>query len=345
MSDTVPLSPPGTRPPARGLHVVAGPSAAACLQQGLSLTRDQLLVHHDLLSCGRLPPLDSLTEWRDVREAYLQSVDVERVGFSFADCPRDLLTNCERLTSAETITLWLGTGLPEQLLLAWIVALLRKLDSDPARCRVVQFDRHENYEVVGVGVLHPSGFAEHPPATTLNATAVDYALSAWTAVTAAHPNELLAFLGRSSPAPLPLLQRSLSSLIYHYPHVETGLNAWEHQLLRYVGEFGPQASRVIAHTMAHDMDFPEWMADSYLIERLHRLGNETLPRPLVALSGDATRLHGTEVRLTEHAQALLAGHGNAVAWNGIDDWVGGVHLESRSGHVWFRSEQTLVAGA
>jgi len=37
------------------------------------------------------------------------------------------------------------------------------------------------------------------------------------------------------------------------------------------------------------MEFPEWMADSYLIERLHRLGNETLPRPLVALSGDAAR--------------------------------------------------------
>ncbi|HUP83595.1 MAG TPA: DUF1835 domain-containing protein [Candidatus Limnocylindria bacterium] len=344
MSDTVPLPPPGTRPPAGGLHVVAGPSAAACLEQGLGLAPDQLLVHHDLLSCGPLPPLDSLDDWRDVREAYLQSLEVEREGFSFADCPRDLLTNRERLTSAATITLWLGTGLPEQLLLAWIVALLRRLDSDPTRCRIVQFDRHDSYEIVGAGVLHPSEFAQHPPSTSLDATGVDEALSAWAAVTAAQPRELLAFLGRTSRA-LPILQRSLSSVLYHYPHVDNGLNAWEHRLLQYVGEVGPKASRAIGYTMAHDMDFPEWMADSYLFERLHRLANEALPRPLLALSGDTTTLPGTEVRLTEHGEALLAGGGNAVAWNGIDDWVGGVHLESRSGQVWFRSEQTLLAGA
>jgi hypothetical protein len=311
----------------------------------LALASDQILVHHDLLSCGPLPPLLSLDEWRDVRESYLQSLEVERAGFSFADCPRDLLTSCERLTRAATITLWLGTGLPEQLLLVWIVALLHELDADPARCRIVQFDRNEGYEVVGTGVLHPSGFAHHPPATSLDAAAVDDALSAWAAVTAAEPTTLLALLGRASRARLPVLQRSLSSLLYHYPHVDTGLNAWEHQLLRYVGEVGPKATRAIGHTMAHDMDFPEWMADSYLVERLHRLASDTLPRPLLSLSGDTTTLRGTDVRLTEHAEALLAGRGNAVEWNGIDDWVGGVHLESRRGRVWFRSGERLLGGA
>jgi hypothetical protein len=164
---------------------------------------------------------------------------------------------------------------------------------------------------------------------------------AWEAVTAPEPDALLAFLTEPNPA-LPLLRRGLSALLYHYPDRGTGLNAWEYQLLTYVRNVGPKASRVVGYTMAHDMDFPAWMADNYLFQRLRRLGDGAVPRPLLTLSGDTTTLRGTEVRLTQHGDAILAGGGNAVEWNGIDDWVAGVHLDSRNGRVWFHNEQTLV---
>jgi hypothetical protein len=70
----------------------------------------------------------------------------------------DLLTNRERLRSAETITLWLGTGLAEQLMLVWVIALLRKLGADAGRCRIVQFNIERKHEVVAVGVLDPLRF-------------------------------------------------------------------------------------------------------------------------------------------------------------------------------------------
>ena len=60
------------------------------------------------------------------------------------------------------------------------------------------------------------------------------------------------------------------------------------------------------------------------------------------LSGDTESLRGTEVRLTNHGEALLAGQGNAVEWNGIDDWVAGVHLDSTRHRVWFHNDHTLV---
>jgi hypothetical protein len=66
-----------------------------------------------------------------------------------------------------------------------------------------------------------------------------------------------------------------------------------------------------------------------------------LSRALSAL-GDTNQLRGTEARLTEHGEAILAGDGNAVEWNGIDDWVGGVHLDSRSGRVWFHRDGALI---
>jgi len=326
------------------VHIVAGPSAAACLQEGLALSPDRVLVHHDLLSCGPLPPLDSVEDWRDVRESYLRSLDIDGPSLSFAEQDRDLLSNRERLRSAETITLWLGTGLAEQLMLVWVVALLRRLGADAGRCRIVQFTLDRKHEVAAVGVLNPPRFKEHPPATRLTGSAIQEATTAWEAVTASEPNALLAFLDDRQRS-LPFLQRALSALLHHYPDLSTGLNAWEYQLLRYVRDEGPKATRAVGCTMGHDMDFPEWMADSYLFERLHRFADSDLPRPLLTLSGDTKQLRGTEVRLTQHGEAILAGKGNAVEWNGIDDWVGGVHLDSRNGRVWFHRAQTLVPGA
>src|SRR3954462_6147265 len=163
------------------LHVVAGPSAAACLQEGMALPPEQVLIHHDLLSCGPLPGLDSLEHWRDVREAYLRSLDIEGPNLVFADQDRDVLTCRESLRSARTITLWLGTGLPEQLMLIWVVALLRRLEGDAGRCRVVQFDFDRKHEVVAVGVLNPSQFKNHPQPTRLEENAIDEATVAWRA--------------------------------------------------------------------------------------------------------------------------------------------------------------------
>ena len=44
---------------------------------------------------------------------------------------------------------------------------------------------------------------------------------------------------------------------------------------------------------------------------------------------------------------MLAGQGNHLSVNGIDDWVGGVHLSSRRSNVWRYDETNdlLVAGS
>ena len=322
------------------VHIVPGRSAAACLQEGLALAPDLVLIHHDFLSCGPLKLLDSLEEWQNLRQVYLRSLDSENP-FAFPEQDRDLLLNRERLRSAGTITLWLGTGLDEQLLLVFVVALLRRLSVDAAKCGVVQFSRDRNSEIVGIAILDPVQFKEHPSPTTLDQAFTREALAAWDAVTASEPEALLSFLTGTGHA-LPFLQRSLNALLYHYPDAKTGLNAWEYQLLHYVCEVGPKATRVVGYTMAHDMEFPEWMADSYLFQRLHRLADGALPKPLLTLTGDTRRLRETAVHLTPAGEAVLAGEANAVEWNGIDDWVGGVHLDSRAGRVWYRRGRTLV---
>jgi hypothetical protein len=50
----------------------------------------------------------------------------------------------------------------------------------------------------------------------------------------------------------------------------------------------------------------------------------------------------TEVTVTETGKAVLNGGVNAVRLNGIDDWVGGIHLDSAGGEVWFQRDGVLI---
>jgi hypothetical protein len=74
------------------IHIAPGPSAGGCLQAGLGLPRERLLINHDLVSCGPLPSLDSPDDWLEVRQAYLRSLYGEDdPTFAFAEQDRDLL--------------------------------------------------------------------------------------------------------------------------------------------------------------------------------------------------------------------------------------------------------------
>jgi len=99
---------------------------------------------------------------------------------------------------------------------------------------------------------------------------------------------------------------------------------------------------VVGYTLADFDDVQDPVGDVWLFWRLHRLSAPGLDRPAATLAGTRTAMAGTEVRLTEDGRQMLHGQLNFVALNGIDDWVGGVHLDSRAGRLWFRNGGTLV---
>jgi hypothetical protein len=72
--------------------------------------------------------------------------------------------------------------------------------------------------------------------------------------------------------------------------------------------------------------------------------NPDLAYPLITLSGDPNSMRNCEISLTEAGESVLAAQANAVALNGIDDWILGVHLDSKRGSVWYHKDGILVAG-
>jgi hypothetical protein len=320
----------------RTVHVVQGLSAAGCFVQAMHPQPGELLVNEDVLSCGPLPQFRSVDEWSRLREAYWDTVAPDDSERPFN---HDLLASTQALREVESIVLWLGVGTAEQLLLAWIVQLL-KLIGSRAKVDVVQFTRDGYFNAWALGLLNPEQIKQHPPAEPLSAETALELERLWRRVTSSEPAGLLSVLSEES-LPLKHARASLQPLVHRYPDHQTGLGRWESELLRYTKEKGPRVPRVIGHTIGHNFD-ADLVGDVYLFARLRRLAGSELAHPLVTMSGDSHSMRNSEVILTDAGESVLAARANAVELNGINDWILGVHLDSKSGSVWYQKEGTLV---
>jgi hypothetical protein len=120
-----------------------------------------------------------------------------------------------------------------------------------------------------------------------------------------------------------------------------GLGRWDQELLRNTKESGPSAIHVIAHTLSDNFDGDQ-VGDAYLFWRLRQLGDPDRAQPLLRLSGNLSAMRTCEVALTDAGQSVLDGRANAVELNGIDEWVLGVHVSSKSGTVVYQSDGAII---
>ncbi len=326
----------------RRIHILQGFSAAGCFAQAIHPRSEDVLVNDDVLSCGPLPQFRSVEQWTNLRGTYWDAV----LPGDFpppSEFNSDFLATVLGLKDADSVVVWIGIGVAEQLLLAWVVHLL-EFSGPQTRVSVIQFTRvgRRNMDVWGLGLLNPDQIKEHPPIEPLSADARTELAHCWAAVSSADPSRLVSLLA-NVPTGLLHLRPSLQQIIRRYPDHQTGLGRWDFELLKYAKEKGPKVTRVIGETMGLNFD-ADLVGDAYLFWRLRRLGDSGLAHPLVALSGDPYNMRNCSVALTEAGELVLAGRANAIELNGIDDWVLGVHLDSRQGALWYRKESTLVSG-
>ena len=338
------------------LHIVLGGSAAGILNQTLHLFRDRrLLIGEDPLAWGPAPATNDLDLWRATREPFLDQVERHPGRFSFVGYAEvGLLMNATRLREEKEFVVWAGTGLPDQLNLAWTVFLCDQYAIDLAKLRVIQFEWHKSWPVYAMGELNPDIIRDHfPPPRGLTASEANELRMAWQVYTSGDPADLARYAARSSP--LPLLHEAMSALLLRYPDRRSGLGIVDESLLRFVKKVGPNPARIVAETMGRN-DGPDRLNYQYLFWRLLRMG--ALDTPLVTVGGRVTVDFGieflkranaprmmseAEITLTPFGESVLAGEANAVRENGIDDWIGGVHLIDAERPP-FREDYTLLLG-
>lgn len=326
------------------LHVIGNESGAGSLKVALRLSRDRVLVNEDPISCGPAPATNDLRVWRSTRENFLRGMYIGWPDFSFDQCTdHGLLMNADRLGQESLVIVWVGCGLSEQLLLAWVIFLFDQMTVDTSKLQIVQFESlSPNQRILGMGELSPDNIRQfRPEPRRLNSEEIRELRRVWHIFTSSDPTVLATYVAKTSP--MPLLHQAVCQLVYRYPCIRSGLGIWDEKLLHYVAEKGPAATRIIGYTMGYNKTVDQ-VGDFYLFQRLIDLGNVALASPLISISGNARNMRECDVKLTSFGEKVLAGKANNVEENGIDDWVGGVHLSSERS-VTFRDGGNLLLPA
>lgn len=335
----------------RTVHVACGDLAAIHFNQRFAISNRDIVSLWDDLSCGPLSAVDDPDRWFTMRRTFWESLAEDpsnpgkRRRRARSPRPFDLIDGQHCLDDASDVVLWLGTGLADQLVLAWMPHWLRAIGGSARTLQVVPFEKTSaGTAIPTVGILSQAELQNHPAPRPITVEDRAHLDGAWSAVIAPDPTALIRFLN-GDVIPFPLLHAALARLLWRYPDRRSGLNRFEAQLLTSTRTKGPIAARVIASTMSKFIrEDNECVGDNWLFWRLRRLANPNLPHPAVILNGERTTIWGTEVHLTPDGERFLRGEFNFVAMNGINDWIGGVHLDAGARNIWFHHDGTLVPG-
>ena len=220
--------------------------------------------------------------------------------------------------------LWFEADLYDQLQLAQILAGLGGLGVAPGRVTLVCIGEYPGIaHFGGLGELEPGQFPGLlAAATPLTAEALDLGAAAWAALRAPDPAGLGRIAASRSPE-LRFLGEAFDRLSREYPSTRDGLSLTERRLLAATPADGAPAWTVFARLGQREAR--PYLADLFAFRIMARLAGGRVPLlELDPPAGEVTA--ATRLRPTEAGRRVLRGEADHVALNGIDRWVGGVHL-------------------
>jgi hypothetical protein len=314
------------------LHVTNGDAAVERIRAaGVEGT---LLPWRDVLHEGPVPgglPLEKLSA---VRADFLASGGAGPVD----DLRRDFAARDRTLAAAareDEVVLWFEHDLYDQL------QLIQLLDwfADRPHPRLTLINPPEylgNITVERAGEL----FAARQPVTEAQLALGRWA---WDAFRADDPHHLETVVYADDAGDLPHLPEAVFRLLEEYPAVGTGLSRSEEQIL-IAFSTGPRTLAEAYPAAHHRLEEAIWMGDTTWVSYVDRLARAR--EPLVAYedpAADPAAPMQRRARITDAGREVLDGGTDALWINGIDRWIGGVHLHGRDVRWrWDPAEECLV---
>ena len=321
------------------LHVTNGDSTAESLLQTTLVER--VVVWRDVLHEGPVPDVGD-AELRAVRARFLAEAHREaRVGPE----DRDLEQRDAALAAGRDgeYLLWFEADLYDQLQIAQILARLAELRVPAERITLICIGEYLGIaHFGGLGELRPDQLEGLPEvaAVTLSEDALAFATRAWAALRAPDPRAIATIVAARSPE-LRFMPEAFDRLGREYPWTRDGLSLTERRLLAAIAEGAATAGEAFVRGAARESR--PYLGDTWAFAAIERLARAEVP--LVAAGAGAIDRHAA-VALTEAGRRVLDGADDHVALNGIDRWVGGVHLVGRSpGWRWDEGVEAIVMGA
>lgn len=301
------------------LHVTNGDVAADLIRQtGLPGT---VLPWRDVLHEGPLPDGLTLEEMSEVRAHFLAQPGTAG---PFEQTLEEFRARDATLAAGlgEEIVLWFEADLYDQLQIIQILDWLGHRANSGISLICIG-DYPDLARFVGLGQLTAEQLAGLFSARyAITPSQLQLAGRAWKAVTAPDP-ELLNRLTREDCSALAFLGPALLRFLAEYPLTNNGLGETERQVLRAL-EAGP-ASLDCLFPLVQAMEDRPFMGDTTLWLRILALGRG--PEPAITIGSP-------DLQITPFGRECLRGNADFIAVNGVDRWIGGVHLTNDSTWHW-----------
>lgn len=284
------------------LHITNGDCAAGLIMQaGLGL---RVLPWRDVLHEGPVPGGFEFGDLARIRAQYLyeagHALTLEEALAGFRSAQAALRTAAEY----DEVVLWFEHDLYDQLQLVQILDWFRG-HSPNAPLRLIQVSQY-------LGEQAPEWFSEAwETRERVHTMQLDAAHMAWEAIRASHPTSLGA-ITRNRFVGLPYLAPALLRFCAEYPSADRGTSQTELAILRLLAE--------------RDYEPGPLFAAYRQIEDPRFLGDLSFFRVVGGLQTGHEPLLDEDLRLTGKGIAVLEGRDDRVRGNGIDKWLGGVHL-------------------
>jgi hypothetical protein len=318
---TVPDDSPSDWMP-EALHISNGDATDV---PGTGLAR-RVIYWRDILHEG--PVLEAApAELRRIRAGYL----ADRQGADYTAVMRQLTERDQVLEAGRDgdYVLWFEADLYDQLQIAEILARLSALGVPAGRITLICIGEHAGIaRFGGLGELTAAQLRELPYTSAcarLTPAALELATRAWAAFRAPTP-EGLTVIAAARLGELRFLGEAFDRLCREYPATRDGLSLTERRILAAVAHGATDAGTAFARAAARETR--PYLGDTTCFRRMEQLAQG--PRPLLSLDPPGRPVQrATGLHLTATGARVLAGQSDQIALNGIDRWIGGVHLEGR----------------
>jgi len=303
------------------LIVTNGDSAAQRIR-GLGLDAN-VLPWRDVLHDGPVRPAPSLVAQSAMRARFLGQMSgrpVEEVAAEMSG--RDGLF--EARCKTDLVALWFEHDLYDQLQLVQILNAAQCMEPRP-ELLLAQSDEN-------LCEMSDADFRALPSkAAPVSDAAFEDSRRVWKAFVSSDPRALNA-LAREDLA-LPDLAPALKRLLAEYPDARTGLPASLSLATSMLMAFPMTIAEMFKQM--HDAEDAPFMGDlsfARLIDEIAHAGEPLISAPdgapLTPLDYPDREYFNQKVALTEFGTSVLMGAANHVRHNGVDRWIGGVHLTS-----------------
>ncbi len=312
------------------LFVTNGQSAVATLQHA-GFTGD-FVSWDDVLHDGPVPtqqPPEVLLETRAAFIAACGWAEKENVRARFEQ--RD--ATLANAASYDEVVLWFEHDLYDQLQLLQILDRLAGLDLTTPVSLICEAEFVSESSPERLQALHQVRPLVMPDQYTL-------AQAAWKALGESTPEPLAALLDVDTTA-LPFLHAALHRLAEEYPHTKNGLSRTEQQILDVVAGGVHAPGALFQATQAQEDakfmgDASFWLRLAALTQGPHPLLHTTDHTPFQPppLGKPPAAFLNQRLHLSESGHAVHQRTAAAIHLNGIDRWIGGVHLQGTSAWRW-----------